>query len=239
MLKKFENQIKTFQDRFGTDIIIAEQGSTAWLQCRLGVITASNASKVVAKVDSETRKTYMLELIAQIATGAVEEINSKYLDWGKMHEAACRASYMFQYDVQVKQVSFLFKDETYREGVSVDGLALHHDGIIPVEFKTPYNTVHYLKFVLDSKIKKEYEWQCQFGMRVLDSNMYHVGQYDPRMTVMPFKAIAFERDEKAQATLADAVPQFISDMDKVLKELGLVYGSQWERLTKKNGEAVA
>lgn len=238
-LKEIESQIKSFQDKFGVDLLHAEQGSLNWHYSRLGVVTASNASKVVAKVDSETRKTYMLELIAQIATGVAEEINSKYLDWGKMHESACRASYQFEHDVHVKQVSFVFRDEDYREGVSVDGLAIYHDGLVPVEFKCPYNTVHYLKFILDSKIKKEYEWQCQFGMRVIGADLYHVGQYDPRMTVSPFKTMIFEKDEKAQATLNDAVPQFLSDMDGVLKELGLEFGQQWKRLSIKESAVVA
>ena len=47
-LANLENQIKSFQDKFGVDIIKAEQGSMAWLQTRLGVITASEASKAVA-----------------------------------------------------------------------------------------------------------------------------------------------------------------------------------------------
>ena len=230
-LKDIENQIKTFQDKFGTDIISAPQGSTAWLQTRLGVITASNASKVVAKVDSETRKTYMFELVAQIATGITEEINSKYLEWGKMNEDACRSSYEFEHNVQVKEVSFIFKDESFREGVSLDGLAIHNDCIVPIECKCPYNSVHYLKFLLDSKIKKEYEWQCQFGMRVIGADFYHIAQYDPRMSVHPFKIIVFERDGKAQETLNDAVPQFLSDMDKILNEIGLSFGLQWKRLS--------
>lgn len=231
-LDQYAKQIKTFQDKFGSDVILGEQGSEAWLQSRLGVITASNASKVVAKVDSETRKTYMLELVAQIATGVTEELNTKYTEWGKLHEESCRSTYEFENDVEIQQVGFIFKDDSFREGVSVDGLAKYPFGLVPTEFKCPYNTVHYLKFILDSKIKKEYEWQCQFGMRVIDSDLYHVSQYDPRMRVKPFGTIIFEKDEKAQATLNDAVPQFISDMDKLLSELGVSFGSQW-RETKK------
>lgn len=238
ILKKLENQVKTFQDRFGVDIVRAPQGSMEWLQTRLGVLTASNASKIVAKVDSETRKTYMLELVAQIATGTVEEINSKYLEWGKIHEAACRASYKFEHGVEVREVSFIFKDENFREGVSVDAIAFHHDGEVPNEYKCPYNTVHYLKFLLDSKIKNEYDWQTQFGMRVLGSDLYHVSQYDPRMTIQPFKTLIFEKDEKKQTTMNDAVPQFTSDMDKLLKDLGLEFGSQWSRLKVQIDRAV-
>lgn len=231
-LSKIESQVKSFQDRFGVDIIKAEQGSMAWLQTRLGVITASNASKAVAKAGSETRHTYMCQLVAEVATGVVEEINSKYTDWGKLHEKACRASYEFEHEVEVKEVSFIFKDENFREGVSVDGLAQLDSGLVPTEFKCPYNTVHYLKFIFDSKIKKEYEWQCQFGMRVLGSEKYHISQYDPRMKVRPFSTMVFERDDKAQTTLNDAIPQFIHEMDIMLRDLGLVYGTQWNEAKK-------
>lgn len=238
-LKDIEKVMSAFEQKTGINIQTASQGSEAWFKSKLGVLSASNASKIVAKVDSETRKTYMLELISQIATGLSEEINSKYLDWGKSNEDAARSSYEFRHDVEVYEIPFIFKDESFRCGVSVDGLAKFATALTPVEYKCPYNTIHYLKFFLEDKIKSEYEWQCQFGMWVLDAEIYHMSQFDPRVKSASFKTIEVERDEKKQATLNDAVPQFISDMDKYLAQLGLSFGSQWSSLPAKESSVVA
>lgn len=237
MLKKFEKQIKTFQDRFGTDIIMADQGSTAWLQCRLGVITASEVSKAVAKLGSETRNTYMCQLVAEVATGVVEEINSKYLDWGKMYEKSARASYEFANDCEIEQVGFIFKDENFREGASVDGFVKGQNKIL--EIKCPYNPTNYIKFLVEDKIKAEYMWQYQYQMRVTGAEIADFVQYHPNMTVSPFKTLTVERDEEYQKKFDELIPAFIQDMDTMLEMIGIRYGAQWERLAVKEKAGVA
>ena len=59
-----------------------------------------------------------------------------------------------------------------------------------------------------------------------------MSQFDHRMKVSPSKTVVIERDEKRQTTLNDAVPQFISDMDVMLKQIGIEFGQQWLRLSK-------
>lgn len=227
-LANLEQQVKSFQDKFGVDIIKAEQGSLAWLQTRLGVITASEVHKAVAKLGTETRNTYMCQLVSEVATGFVEEINSKYLDWGKMHEAAARASYEFQNDCEIENVGFIFKDDTFREGASLDGFIKGLNKII--EIKCPYNPTNYIKFVVEDKIKAEYMWQYQFQMRVTGADVADFAQFDPRMNVTPFKAITVERDPEYQKKFDEMIPQFISDMDTMLEMVGISFGQQWSRL---------
>lgn len=227
-LKDIENQIKTFQDKFGTDIISAPQGSTAWLQTRLGVITASEVSKAVAKLGSETRNTYMCQLVAEVASGMVEEINSKYVEWGKMNEDAARSSYEFANDCEIEQVGFIFKDDSFREGASIDGLIKGQKKL--VEIKCPYNSTNYIKFLVEDKIKPEYQWQYQYQMRVTGAEIADFVQYDPRMAVKPFKALTVERDEKTQAAFNELIPALISDMDAMLEMIGVRFGDQWKRL---------
>lgn len=226
-----ENQIKTFQDKFGVDIIKAEQGSVGWLQSRLGVITASEVHKAVAKLGTETRNTYMCQLVAEVATGMVEEINSKYLDWGKMNESAARASYEFANDCEIETTNFIFKDETFREGASLDGFVKGKNKI--VEIKCPYNPTNYIKFLVDDKIKSEYMWQYQFQMRVTGADIADFVQFDPRMSVNPLKSLTVERDIEHQKKFDELIPQFILDMDQMLKTVGIKYGDQWKRLLIK------
>lgn len=231
-LKEYENQIKSFQDKFGTEIIKGEQGSLAWLQTRLGVITASEVSDAVAGIKTKTRNTYLCKLVAEVASGMIEEINSKYLEWGKMNEAAARATYEFGNDVRIEQVPFLFRDDSFREGVSLDGLIL--EGGKTVEIKCPYNTTNFIKFLVNDDIKKEWDLQCQYQMRVTGAESAVIIQYDPRMVVSPFKALEFERDEKIQKMFDETIPQFILDMDTMLEMVGVKFGDQWKRLAAKD-----
>jgi putative phage-type endonuclease len=228
---ELEKQIKTFQDKFGTNIILGEQGSLEWLHTRLGVITASEVSKAVAKPGTDTRNTYMCGLVAAVATGMVEEINSKYMDWGKMHERAARASYEFANDCTIENVGFMFRDETFREGASLDGIIVAQNKI--VEIKCPHNPTNYIKFLLDDKIKAEYMWQYQYQMRVSGAEIADFVQFDPRMNVSPFKAITVTRDDEYQKKFDELIPQFILEMDQMLEKIGIKFGDQWSRLKDK------
>lgn len=226
---KTQAQIQQINSKFkelsGIDLDQVQQGSEMWLKTRLGVLTASNASKIVAKKDSETRLTYMCELVAQVCTGEVEEINSKYLDWGHDHEAAARSAYSFESGFEIKEIPFVFKNETFRIGASPDGTI---NDKIGVEIKCPYNSANYIKFLCEDKIKSEYLWQVQFSMYVLDCDEYHFCQFHPSMKRRPIKIVQILKDEEKQKTLADAVPQFIYDMDQMLLKIGVKYGDQWQ-----------
>lgn len=236
MLKKFENQIKTFQDRFGTDIILAEQGSTAWLQCRLGVITSSEIGDAIAGIKTKTRNTYLCKLVAEVAAGMIEEINSKYMEWGKMHESAARASYEFKNNCVIDQTGLIFRDDTFREGCSVDGFIRGQNKV--AEVKCPYNTTNYIKFLLNDDVKKEWALQCQHQMRCTGADVVDIIQYDPRMTVSPLHVLTFERDQKTQEMFDELIPAFIQDMDTMLEMIGIRYGAQWERLAVSERKAI-
>ena len=110
-LKDVSRLYDAFEKKFGIAIADAQQGSTMWQILKLGVISASNVNKAVAKAGSETRNTYLAELCAQICTGTFDELNSKYLEWGNFHEDAARSYYEFSTGDEVKQLPFVFKDK--------------------------------------------------------------------------------------------------------------------------------
>lgn len=235
-LAEIEKLNKTFQDKYGTNIVSADQGSLEWLQTRLGVITASEVHKAVAKFGTETRNTYMCQLVAEVATGMVEEINSKYLDWGKLNEQAARSSYEFANNCKIEPVNFIFRDDTFREGASLDGLISGTKKF--VEIKCPYNPTHFIKFAVQEKTKAENQWQYQFQMRVTGADVLDFVNFDPRMTIGPLQFVTVEKDLKFQAKFDELIPQFIQDMDTMLAQLGLSYGAQWSRLAQKNQTSV-
>lgn len=213
--------LNAFQNKY--NFSVGDQGTENWLKAKLGVISASNASCLVAKVDSETRKTYMADLVAEICTGMYEELNFKQIEWGKAHEPAARSAYEWQTNQIVTQQTFVFKDETFREGCSPDA-TIENKGI---EIKCPFNPTNYVKFLVSDTIKTEYHWQVQYSMRVLECDTWDVVQYHPNMKKSPLKIFTVEKDLKKQQTLEDAVPQFISDMDKMLAKIGVNFGEQW------------
>jgi hypothetical protein len=216
-----------FEGKFGYSIGAAQQGSEAWFISKLGVLSASEASCIVAKVDSATRDTYMCKLIAQICTGYHHDFGGKALDWGREHEDAMLAYYEFQTGLKLTKVPFIFKDDSYREGCSPDALVTDKKGC---EIKCPFDSANYVKFLLDGSAKPEWRWQNQFTMRVTGAEQWDFGFFDPRMKKSPMKIMTIDRDEKMQKTLEDAVPQFISDMDAALKTIGIEFGEQWTRL---------
>lgn len=223
-LVEIGNTLSAFQKMFGFDALNVEQGSPDWLRLKLGVISASNASKVVAKVGSETRRTYMTDLVAQVCTGTIEEINSKYMEWGKQQESSARSAYEFENDLLITQVPFVFKDMSFREGCSPDGLVSESKG---VEIKCPFNTQNFIKFLVDDEIKPEYVWQYQYTLRVMGADEWDFVQYDPRMKRTPMKTLTVKRDDEKQKILEDAVPKFIEEMDAMLNKIGIKFGEQW------------
>lgn len=256
--------------RFGFDGTKVEQGSQEWKDMRLGVITASSASNLIAtggmapfpedveivktgrqnivsfhgneftgtkaecikyvrsalpRVPSEARKTYLLELIAEVATGQQSEQGEfKQTQWGHEYENSARQIFAFHVGVPVQPVTFLFGNDALRYGCSPDGIADDFSGI---EIKCPWTTKVYLDFLLNGEIKQDYIDQVQFSMFVTGMNYWHFANYDPRMRNKSFESIVVERDEEKMKTFADAVGQMAHDMDVALDRLGMKFGDQW------------
>ena len=229
-LKDVSRLYDAFQKRYGIAIADAQQGSTMWQILKLGVISASNVNKAVAKAGSETRNTYLAELCAQICTGTFDELNSKYLEWGNFHEDAARSYYEFSTGNEVKQLPFVFKDDSFRMGCSPDGIVNETKG---VEIKCPFNAVHFVKFLVEDKIKSEYVWQYQYSLWVMDATHWDFVQYHPSMKKNPMKILTVEKDEKIFKIFDELIPKFIEDLDKMLAKAGFRFGEQWERLNNE------
>jgi hypothetical protein len=230
-LDDIKNVLQKFEAIYGISASEAMQGTGPWFQLKLGVPSASNASKIVAKKGSATRDGYMAELVAQIATGIMPELNGlPALEWGKDHEDAARSSYEFLTGYQTIEVPFVFKDDSFRAGMSPDFLV---EGVSKSgEIKCPFNSKNYVEFLVSDKVKPEWQWQCQYQMWVLGSDSIDFCQYDPRMKKNSLKLFEVERDEKMQTKLDEQVPEFLEDMDKMLEKAGFKFGDQWERLNK-------
>ncbi len=147
------------------EFILMDQGSPEWMNLKLAVLSGSNISKALAKKGTETRNTYLMELVGQVATRQFDEINAKSLEYGKVNEVAARAAYEFETGHKVQQVGFIY-GQGRRIGVSPDG-------IMPtikkgLELKCPITAKVHADFLCNDKIKPEYMYQVQFSLYVTE-----------------------------------------------------------------------
>lgn len=230
-MASYDKLLKQFEQKFGLPVSKVEQNSARWLEMKLGVISASNASKAVADKKSATRHTYLCELVAEVCTGVIEELNFKQMEWGKQHEDAARSSYEFSTGHRMVPLAFVFKDGTFRVGCSPDGVVLAASK--PSEIKCPWDSANYVKFFLDGDQKPEWKWQNEMTMWVMDTKVMDVTHYDPRMKTNPIHTIEVKSNPEMRKKLEDQIPELILDMDKMLKELGVKFGEQWIRIAEK------
>lgn len=180
----------------------------------------------------DSKKTYMLELIAQIATGNVPESSSfKQAEWGHLNEPLARDAFEAKNFCIVTQAGLIYKDESMRCAISPDGLLMEErEGL---EIKSPFTTQVHLDTLLNGKIKPEYLIQCQFSMWVTGWDKWHFASYDHRLrgsSQNRLHTVVIERDESIMAKFDKCVPKFIEEMDCHLEKLNFKFGSQWTEL---------
>lgn len=229
LTKKFEQSLEQHIAVLGFDPRTVEQQSFEWFKLRLGVITASQVSKVVAKAGSLTRQSYMAQLVAEIATGEMKDaFSSKATEWGIENEPRAIETYQFITGRSVERVPFVMSSDM-RCGASPDGVTDDRG----VEIKCPFASENHIMSLCEGTIKKEYQWQVQFSMWVSGLDRWDFCSFDPRMKRNNLHIIECERSDKMQATLSDAIPQFISEMDKMLFEAGFAWGEQWRDIEQE------
>ena len=102
-----------------------EQRTEEWFQQRLGKVTASRISDVIAKTKtgvSTSRQNYLIQLVSERLTGKKGDsfVNQAMLD-GIERESAARALYMLNRDVSVTEVGFFDHSVIKNSGASPDG----------------------------------------------------------------------------------------------------------------------
>lgn len=217
----------------GVNAYDLEQGTDEWRRHRGGVITASRAHDIIKPGRgkgsySESRATYMLELIAQVCTGQVPEQSSfKQAEWGHENEPLAREAYEAAELVSVNQCGLIYRDNSLRCAISPDGI-MEDRGL---EIKNPYTTQVHLQTLMNGEIKPEYITQCQFSMWVAGLERWDFCSYDHRMRGKASNRLCVipqRRDEETMRKFDVEIPKFIAEMDEALDRLGFNFGQQWE-----------
>ena len=232
--KKAEKQLSGLTDRFGFNPMEINQGDPGWHILRAGVLTASNADKIVAKVGSAGRETYMASLISQICTCTLpDELPFKQLEHGKLYEPAARDALSVALGfIDIKELPFVYKDESLRVGISPDGVS---DNTV-FEIKAPYNGENFFKFACFDSNKSSWRWQAQFQIYATQAERHIFAQYEPRAVLCNnLHFVETESSDTDQKTIEDASQQFVFDLDKALARMGVKFGDHWQYM--KNNSA--
>jgi len=183
-----------------------------WYKSRLGKITASRISDIMAKTKtgySASRQNYINQLIAERLTGEVQEsYTSQAMQHGIETESMARDYYETETFFNVEQVDFIHSPDGKMSGASPDGL-VGDEGML--EIKCP-NTSTHIETVLGAKIDKKYIYQMQWQMYCSGRQWCDFMSYDYRLKEYPAFIKRIFRDE-------DMIKEIQEEVDKALKEI--------------------
>jgi len=203
-----------------------EQRTEEWFTARLGKVTASKVSDVMAKTKSgysASRATYMSQLLVERLTGTrAEGFTSAAMQWGTDTEPKARTAYEFITDMNVVEVGFVNHPFIEMSGASPDGLV---DDLGMLEIKCP-NTSTHVQTLLDEKIPKRYVDQMQWQMACAEREWCDFVSFDPRLPDgNDFFCTRLKRDDKRIADLESEVTDFLDELSTQIVKLN-------ERLNK-------
>ena len=196
-----------------------EQRTNDWFKARLGKVTASRISDVMAKTKSgysTSRQNYMAQLICERLTQLPPETYSNSaMQRGVELEPFARQYYELENVCRVVEVGFIPHPTIENSGASPDGL-VNDDGLI--EIKCP-NTWTHLEFMQSLIPKREYILQMQWQMICTVRQWCDFVSYDDRLPDnLSFKCVRIYHDEVLAKEIEAEVIKFLQELnDRVEK----------------------
>lgn len=187
-----------------------EQNSPEWHACRLGIPTASNFSKILAKGEGKTRGRYLYDLAAERLTGEGEEgYTNAHMERGHAMEDEARKLYAFKHDADPVRVGFVRLDDL--AGASPDSL-VGDNGLL--EIKTKLGALQ-LDVLERNRLPPEHVAQVQGQLWVSGRDFCDFVSYWPKL---PLFVIRVERDPAYIKTLEQAVADFVGELDAIVSK---------------------
>ena len=196
-----------------------EQKSDEWFKLRLGKVTASRISDVIAEIktgEAKARADYRVELICERLSGQpLEGYTNAHMERGIQLEPFARAWYEANKEF-VKQVGFVQHPTIEMSGASPDGL-VGEDGMI--EIKCPKINTH-ITTMLDGRVPTKYIPQMQWQMACTGRQWNDFVSYCPEMpTDLQMFIKRLPRDDAYIAELERKVQEFLLDVSVTLERL--------------------
>ena len=205
-----------------------EQRTEEWFQQRLGKVTASRISDVIAKTKtgvSTSRQNYLVQLVSERLTGKKGDsfVNQAMLD-GIEREGAARELYMRTRGVSVTEVGFFDHPIIKNSGASPDGAVnAEEDGKYAglIEIKCPIETTH-TNTLMSKSVPSKYIPQIQWQMSSVSPNVKWCDfiSYNPNFPdTMQLFVARVERDNAYIAELEAEVIKFLDEVDQTILKL--------------------
>jgi len=205
-----------------------EQRTEEWFQQRLGKVTASRISDVIAKTKtgvSTSRQNYLVQLVSERITGKKGDsfVNQAMLD-GIERESAARGLYMLNRDVSVTEVGFFDHPVIKNSGASPDGAVnAEEDGKYAglIEIKCPIETTH-TNTLMSKSVPSKYLPQIQWQMASVSPNVKWCDfiSYNPNFPdTMQLFVARVERDNAYIAELETEVVKFLEEVEQTIIKL--------------------
>jgi len=203
-----------------------EQRTDEWFQQRLGKVTASRISDVIAKTKtgvSTSRQNYLIQLVSERLTGKKGDsfVNQAMLD-GIERESAARMLYELKNDVSVTEVGFFDHPVIKNSGASPDGAVNAEEegkyaGLI--EIKSPIETTH-TNTLMSKSVPSKYIPQIQWQMACTGAKWVDFVSYNPNFPVeLQLFVSRVERDDEYIKELETEVIKFLDEVDETIIKL--------------------
>ena len=203
-----------------------EQRTEEWFQQRLGKVTASRISDVIAKTKtgvSTSRQNYLIQLVSERLTGKKGDsyVNQAMLD-GIEREDAARSLYMLNKDVDVTEVGFFDHPVIKNSGASPDGAVNAEEkgkyaGLI--EIKCPIETTH-TNTLMSKSVPSKYIPQMQWQLACTGAKWVDFVSYNPNFPVELQRFVSrVDRNDAYIAELEVEVIKFLDEVDQTIIKL--------------------
>jgi len=197
-----------------------EQGTPEWFAQRLGKVTASRVSDIIAKTKtgvSASRVNYLAQLVAERLTGqAAETFKSGSMMHGTETEPMARMAYEAETGFMVTEVAMIQHGTIEMAGASPDGL-VGEDGL--VEIKCPKPSTHIATLIAD-KAPSGYIPQMQWQMACTGRAWCDFVSFDPRMPEdMQLFIKRVTRDNALIAEYESEVVKFLTEVQETVDKL--------------------
>jgi putative phage-type endonuclease len=198
----------------------------SWMAQRLGKVTASRLSDVIAKTKtgvSTSRQNYLIQLVSERLTGKKGDsfVNQAMLD-GIERESAARELYMRTRGVSVTEVGFFDHPVIKNSGASPDGAVNAEEegkyaGLI--EIKCPIETTH-TNTLMSKSVPSKYIPQMQWQLACTGAKWVDFVSYNPNFPEeLQLFVARVDRDDTYIGELEAEVIKFLDEVEQTIIKL--------------------
>jgi putative phage-type endonuclease len=202
------------------------QGTEEWFQQRLGKVTASRISDVIAKTKtgvSTSRQNYLIQLVSERLTGKkTDSYTNQAMQDGIEREPIARKLYESKTNSIVTEVGFFDHPVIKNSGASPDGAVNSEEegkyaGLI--EIKCPIETTH-TNTLMSKSVPTKYIPQMQWQMACTNARWVDFISFNPNF---PDELQVFikrlDRDDDYIAELETEVMKFLEEVEQTIIKL--------------------